>query len=62
ACAAHLTPDGVIVFSNNFRRFKLDRDRLAALGLQVEDWSRPSVPFDFERHANIHGCWLLRRD
>ena len=62
ACAAHLTPDGVIVFSNNFRRFKLDRDGLAALGLQVEDWSRPSVPFDFERHANIHGCWLMRRD
>lgn len=60
-CAGRLERDGVIVFSNNFRRFRLDRDGLAALGLQVEDWSRPSVPFDFERRANIHGCWLIRR-
>jgi 23S rRNA (guanine2445-N2)-methyltransferase / 23S rRNA (guanine2069-N7)-methyltransferase len=61
-CVARLDRDGVIVFSNNFRRFRLDHDGLAALGLQVEDWSRPSVPFDFERRANIHGCWLMRRD
>ena len=60
-CAARLERDGVIVFSNNFRRFRLDHEGLAGLGLQAEDWSRPSVPFDFERRANIHGCWLIRR-
>ncbi len=60
ACVAHLTPGGVIVFSNNFRRFRLDADALAAAGLGVEDWSAPSVPFDFTRRSNIHGCWLLR--
>ncbi|EQD65145.1 23S rRNA m(2)G2445 methyltransferase, partial [mine drainage metagenome] len=60
ACAAHLTPGGVIVFSNNFRRFRLDADALAAAGLGIEDWSQPSVPFDFTRRSNIHGCWLLR--
>ena len=60
-CAARLERDGIIVFSNNFRRFRLDREGLAGLGLQAEDWSQPSVPFDFERRANIHGCWLIRR-
>lgn len=60
ACAARLDAGGLIVFSNNFRRFRLDAETLAAAGLAVEDWSVPSVPFDFERRGNIHGCWLLR--
>jgi 23S rRNA (guanine2445-N2)-methyltransferase / 23S rRNA (guanine2069-N7)-methyltransferase len=59
-CAAHLAPNGVIIFSNNFRRFKLDIDALSRY-FDVTDWSQPSIPFDFARHANHHGCWLLRR-
>jgi 23S rRNA (guanine2445-N2)-methyltransferase / 23S rRNA (guanine2069-N7)-methyltransferase len=60
ACNERLTRDGVIVFSNNFRRFKLDRAELE-LRFEIEDWSAPSIPFDFARRADIHGCWLLRR-
>jgi len=60
ACNERLTRDGVIVFSNNFRRFKLDREALA-VHFEIEDWSAPSIPFDFARRADIHGCWLLRR-
>ena len=60
ACDERLTRDGVIVFSNNFRRFKLDREALAERFV-IEDWSAPSIPFDFVRRADIHGCWLLRR-
>jgi 23S rRNA (guanine2445-N2)-methyltransferase / 23S rRNA (guanine2069-N7)-methyltransferase len=60
ACNERLTRDGVIVFSNNFRRFKLDREALEAR-FEIEDWSAPSIPFDFARRADIHGCWLLRR-
>lgn len=60
ACDARLTRDGVIVFSNNFRRFKLDREALEARFV-IEDWSGPSIPFDFTRRGDIHGCWLLRR-
>jgi 23S rRNA (guanine2445-N2)-methyltransferase / 23S rRNA (guanine2069-N7)-methyltransferase len=60
ACNERLTRDGVIVFSNNFRRFKLDREALEA-HFEIEDWSAPSIPFDFTRRADIHGCWLLRR-
>ncbi|NUO71857.1 MAG: bifunctional 23S rRNA (guanine(2069)-N(7))-methyltransferase RlmK/23S rRNA (guanine(2445)-N(2))-methyltransferase RlmL [Frateuria sp.] len=59
ACAAHLAQDGVIVFSNNYRRFKLDRTALEER-FTIEDWSAASIPFDFARRADIHGCWLLR--
>ena len=60
ACNERLTRDGVIVFSNNFRRFKLDREALET-HFEIEDWTAPSIPFDFARRADIHGCWLLRR-
>jgi 23S rRNA (guanine2445-N2)-methyltransferase / 23S rRNA (guanine2069-N7)-methyltransferase len=59
ACGDRLAGDGVIVFSNNFRRFKLDHAALEERFL-IEDWSAPSIPFDFARRADIHGCWLLR--
>jgi len=59
ACGDHLTPDGVIVFSNNFKRFKLDTEALSNR-FEMTDWSAPSIPFDYARHADIHGCWLLR--
>ncbi|HEX7816710.1 bifunctional 23S rRNA (guanine(2069)-N(7))-methyltransferase RlmK/23S rRNA (guanine(2445)-N(2))-methyltransferase RlmL [Dyella sp.] len=59
ACGDRLSHDGVIVFSNNFRRFKLDRDALQERFV-IEDVSAPSIPFDFARRADIHGCWLLR--
>ncbi len=60
ACNERLTRDGVIVFSNNFRRFKLDRAELEQR-FEIEDWTVPSIPFDFARRADIHSCWLLRR-
>ncbi|HET6633064.1 MAG TPA: bifunctional 23S rRNA (guanine(2069)-N(7))-methyltransferase RlmK/23S rRNA (guanine(2445)-N(2))-methyltransferase RlmL [Rhodanobacteraceae bacterium] len=59
ACRERLRDDGVLVFSNNYRRFRLDA---AALGdaYDIEDWSAASIPFDFTRNRAIHGCWLLR--
>lgn len=59
ACADHLEPGGVLVFSNNYRRFKLDAHALSGR-LAIEDWSAGSIPFDFARRSNIHGCWLMR--
>ncbi|HET7266853.1 MAG TPA: bifunctional 23S rRNA (guanine(2069)-N(7))-methyltransferase RlmK/23S rRNA (guanine(2445)-N(2))-methyltransferase RlmL [Oleiagrimonas sp.] len=59
ACASHLEPGGVIVFSNNFRRFKLDDEALSNT-FEIVDWSDSSIPFDYARHADIHGCWLLQ--
>ncbi len=58
-CGDRLAGAGVIVFSNNFRRFKLDREALEQR-FEIQDWTVPSIPFDFARRAHIHGCWLLR--
>jgi len=56
---AVLEPDGVIVFSNNFQRFRLD---VAALPeFTVEDITRATLPEDFARNPRIHACFVLRR-
>jgi len=58
-CAERLLPGGTIVFSNNFRRFKLDRERLE--GFVIRDTSAQSIPFDFERNSRIHQCFQLHK-
>ncbi|MEP6940789.1 MAG: bifunctional 23S rRNA (guanine(2069)-N(7))-methyltransferase RlmK/23S rRNA (guanine(2445)-N(2))-methyltransferase RlmL [Rudaea sp.] len=58
-CADRLFPGGTILFSNNFRRFKLDAAALP--DLQVRDISVRSIPFDFERNSRIHCAFELTR-
>ncbi len=59
-CGERLLPGGTILFSNNFRRFKLDE---AALGqFSIRDISPATIPFDFERNARIHKCYELHRN
>ncbi|OED35321.1 23S rRNA (guanine(2445)-N(2))/(guanine(2069)-N(7))-methyltransferase [Chromatiales bacterium (ex Bugula neritina AB1)] len=57
-CMSILKPDGILVFSNNFKRFKL------AVGLNslydVQDRSRWSLQRDFARNPRIHQCWFIR--
>lgn len=53
-----LRADGTLYFSNNFRKFKLDMDALAEF--VIEDISRETIGFDFERNPNIHRCWKIR--
>jgi len=57
-CAAHLAAGGLILFSNNNRRFKLDHEALA--GLVIRDISKQTLPFDFARDARIHHCFEIR--
>lgn len=57
-CAMRLAPNGLILFSNNYRRFKLDEAGLD--GLIIKDISAQTIPLDFARHARIHRCWELR--
>ncbi len=59
AAVDRLDSDGVVVFSNNFRKFKLDEEGLA--GLEVTDVSKQTIPRDFTRNARIHRCWIIRR-
>lgn len=49
-----LKDDGVILFSNNKRRFKLDQEGLKEAFLQAEDWTQRSISQDFARHKGIH--------
>ena len=58
AAAALLVPGGQLLFSTNFRRFKLDQAALS--GLDIEEISRQTVPEDFKRQARIHRCWRIQ--
>jgi 23S rRNA (guanine2445-N2)-methyltransferase / 23S rRNA (guanine2069-N7)-methyltransferase len=53
-----LEPEGVIVFSNNFQKFRLDPAVTQAF--EVEDLSRATLPEDFARNPRIHVCFLLK--
>ncbi len=52
-----LAPDGLLIFSTNFRKFKLDQKALSEF--HVEDWTAKTIPPDFQRRANIHHCWKI---
>jgi 23S rRNA (guanine2445-N2)-methyltransferase / 23S rRNA (guanine2069-N7)-methyltransferase len=52
-----LAPQGTIVFSTNYTRFKLDTAALGAF--EIEDISRNTLPRDFERNPRIHSCFRL---
>jgi len=54
-----LTPGGLLIFSTNFRKFKLDTDALE--GLVVDNISAKTIAKDFERNPRIHYCWIIRK-
>jgi 23S rRNA (guanine2445-N2)-methyltransferase / 23S rRNA (guanine2069-N7)-methyltransferase len=56
---ALLAPGGVLYFSTNFRRFKLDQSALSEL--IVEDISAATIPEDFARNPKIHYCWRIKK-
>lgn len=60
AALARLTPDGVLYFSNNYRRFRLDEEGLAGAA-RIREISAQTIPPDFERNQRIHRCWEMRR-
>ena len=60
AAVARLARDGVLYFSNNFRRFRLDEAAVAEFA-ECTEISAATIPVDFERDARIHRCWRLRR-
>ena len=60
AAIARLTPGGLLLFSNNYRRFRLDEAAIAEFAEATEISPRTLDP-DFERNPRIHRCWELRR-
>lgn len=55
---ALLNPGGVLIFSNNFRKFEIDREALS--DFEIKDVSKKSVPQDFSRRQNIHVCFHIQ--
>ncbi len=55
---ALMKPAGVVLFSTNFRRFKLDAPAIRAE--EIREISSQTVPDDF-RNQRIHRCWRLVR-
>ena len=58
AAVARLAQGGVLYFSNNFRRFRLDEEAIAAFA-RCEEISRQTLDPDFERNPRIHRAWRL---
>lgn len=58
AAMMHLEKDGLMIFSNNFRRFKMDEYILDRYS--VEDISERTIGDDFARDPRIHKCYLIK--
>ncbi|MBW0145945.1 bifunctional 23S rRNA (guanine(2069)-N(7))-methyltransferase RlmK/23S rRNA (guanine(2445)-N(2))-methyltransferase RlmL [Marinobacter arenosus] len=53
-----LSSEGLLIFSNNFRRFKLDEELVSEF--EVEEVSASTIDKDFQRNQRIHRCWHIR--
>ncbi|TWH99067.1 23S rRNA (guanine2445-N2)-methyltransferase / 23S rRNA (guanine2069-N7)-methyltransferase [Luteimonas cucumeris] len=58
AAVARLAPGGVLYFSNNFRRFRLDSAAVAEFA-HCEDITAQTIPPDYARNPRIHQAWRL---
>ena len=55
---ARLTKHGLLIFSNNLRKFDMDESALKQF--TIENVSAKSVPNDYARRANIHHCFEIK--
>lgn len=58
AAVARLAQGGILYFSNNFRRFRLDESAIAKFA-HCQEITPETIPPDFERSPRIHRCWRL---
>jgi 23S rRNA (guanine2445-N2)-methyltransferase / 23S rRNA (guanine2069-N7)-methyltransferase len=56
---ARLAADGVLIFSNNFRKFKMDE--LTLRQFECENITPETLDMDFERNPRIHNVWKITR-
>jgi 23S rRNA (guanine2445-N2)-methyltransferase / 23S rRNA (guanine2069-N7)-methyltransferase len=55
---ARLAPGGLLIFSTNYRKFRLDSPALASF--DVRDVTAATIPKDFARDSKIHQCYEIR--
>ncbi|CAG1009004.1 Ribosomal RNA large subunit methyltransferase K [Phycisphaerales bacterium] len=53
-----MSPGGVVYFSTNYRRFKLDEEALGAAGATWREISAQTVPPEY-RNRRVHRCWRV---
>ena len=54
-----LAAGGLLVFSTNRQKFKLDAEAMPEL--MFEDITRSTIPKDFERNPHVHRCYRVTR-
>lgn len=57
--ATILAPEGEILFSNNFRRFKMDYNALS--DFELTNISDKTIDPDFLRNRKIHNAWRIKK-
>jgi len=55
---ALLREEGLLIFSNNYRRFSIDREALA--DFDIRDITSQTLDPDFKRNPKIHSCFEIR--
>jgi len=57
-----LEPGGILIFSNNLRRFRLEREALEGFGgLAIQNITAATLPKDFARNPRMHNAWRIER-
>ena len=56
---AKLNPDGKLIFSNNFRKFKMDE--LITKQFSCDNITPKTLDMDFQRNPRIHNVWLITK-
>jgi 23S rRNA (guanine2445-N2)-methyltransferase / 23S rRNA (guanine2069-N7)-methyltransferase len=59
ACVRLLANDGVLLFSNHFRKFKMSVDAMAEL--RLDNISKKTLPLDFQRDPRFHNSWRITK-
>ncbi len=54
-----LDEDGTMIFSNNFKKFKLDKSLMDKY--EVKNITASTIPEDFKRNPKIHHCFVIKR-
>ena len=57
-CLKGLKPGGLLYFSTNFRKFKLESDKINAAS--IKDITKATTPFDFEGKL-FRNCYLVKK-
>ena len=59
-CLRLLSKDGLLIFSTNFRQFKLREKELRPIA-RIEEITNKTLPLDFAKRRP-HRCWIIRKN